>query len=237
MDTQHIVTSFDADLAELNQLVARLGALAESQLEGVMTALETRNNARLAELIANDTQLDDIEYELNERVVDVIALRSPIAQDLRRVIVALKVSSILERIGDYAKNIAKRASVVIAAEVTHEDNVNLSRMGALVQQMLHQVLDAYATNDHERAMDAWERDAEVDLLHTEMFRVALHKMSDNPEQVAVGSHMLFIAKNLERIGDYATGIAEQVYFLNTGRFPTDDRPKQDTSSTVSLNDT
>ncbi len=234
MNTQHIVTSFDADLADLNQMIARLGGLAESQLAGVMAALETHNNERLEELIANDAKLDAIEYELNERVIEVIALRSPIAQDLRRVIVALKVASILERIGDYAKNIAKRASVVIESDESRGDNVSLSRMAKLVQQMLNHVLEAYANNDHELAMEIRESDAEVDSLHTILFREILVKISENPEQVSSSSHMLFIAKNLERIGDYATGISEQIYFLKTGRFPADDRPKDDKSSTTSL---
>lgn len=233
---QHIVSSFDNELAELNQMIARLGGLAESQLAAAMAALETRNSQPLSTLIANDEQLDVLEYEINERVIKLIAMRSPLAQDLRRVIAVLKVAAILERIGDYAKNIAKRAFVVIEEETDRADTISFSRMAVLVQQILNQVLDAYATDDTAAAMEVRQRDAEIDQLHTSLFHEILVKISKNPEQVSAGSHMLFIAKNLERIGDYATGIAEQIYFLNTGSFPSDDRPKDDGSSTMRLSE-
>lgn len=233
MTDKHIVTSFDDDLAALNQMIARMGGMAESQLAEAMKALETRNNDGLAELVERDTQLDQLEYQLNERIIEVIAMRAPMAQDLRRVMVSLKVASILERVGDYAKNIAKRAGVIIEEETSRSDNVSLGRMATLVQQMLSQVLDAYATNDDQLAMDVWERDTEVDQMHTSLFRETLLKISENPAQVSSSSHMLFVAKNLERIGDFTTGIAEQVYFLNKGVLP-DDRQKDDKSSTASI---
>ena len=161
-------------------------------------------------------------------------MRAPVARDLRRVIVTIKVAAVLERIGDYAKNIAKRSRVIIEHENSKSDNVSLARMAALVQQMLNQVLDAYVSKDSDLAMDVRDRDMEVDRLHTSLFREILARMSEAPEQVATGSHLLFIAKNIERIGDHTTGIAEQIFFLKHGRYPSEERPKADKSSLSSL---
>lgn len=234
MASGHIVASFDDDLAELNKMLARLGGLAEKQFADAIDALERRDIQNIDEIIARDAELDEMEFDLNERGIEIIALRAPVAQDLRRVIVTLKVASVLERIGDYAKNVAKRSRVIIEHENNKSDNVSLARMAALVQQMLNQVLDAYASNDSDLAMDVWDRDTEVDRMHTSLFREMLARMSENPEQVSASSHLLFIAKNIERIGDHTTGIAEQIFFLANGQFPDDERPKADKSSVSGL---
>ena len=234
MKSGHIVASFDDDLSELNQMLAQLGGLAETQFANAIDALERRDNRNIDAIVQGDKQLDELEYELNERALEIIALRSPVAADLRRVVVTLKVAGILERIGDYAKNMAKRSRVIIEHENSKSENVSVARMAALVQQMLNQVLDAYASNDSDLAMDVWDRDTEVDRMHTSMFREMLARMSENPEQVSASSHLLFIAKNIERIGDHTTGIAEQIFFLANGQFPDDERPKADKSSVSGL---
>ena len=196
MASGHIVASFDDDLAELNKMLARLGGLAEKQFADAIDALERRDIQNIDEIIARDAELDEMEFDLNERGIEIIALRAPVAQDLRRVIVTLKVASVLERIGDYAKNVAKRSRVIIEHENNKSDNVSLARMAALVQQMLNQVLDAYVSGDADLAMDVRDRDMEVDRLHTSLFREMLARMSENPEQVSASSHLLFIGKNI-----------------------------------------
>ncbi len=234
MATEHIVASFDYDLAELNKMLARLGGLAEKQFADAMDALERRDIQNIDEIIARDAELDELEFNLNERGIEIIALRAPVARDLRRVIVTLKVAAVLERIGDYSKNVAKRTRVIIELENSKSDNVSLARMSALVQQMLNQVLDAYVSGDADLAMDVRDRDMEVDRLHTSLFREILARISENPEQVSASSHLLFIAKNIERIGDHTTGIAEQIFFLKNGQYPSDERPKADKSSVSGL---
>lgn len=234
MASGHIVASFDDDLAELNTMLARLGGLAEKQFADAIDALERRDIQNIDEIIARDAELDEVEFALNERGIEIIALRAPVARDLRRVIVTLKVASVLERIGDYAKNVAKRSRVIIEHENSKSDNVSLARMAGLVQQMLNQVLDAYVSGDADLAMDVRDRDIEVDRLHTSLFREMLERMSENPDQVSASSHLLFIAKNIERIGDHTTGIAEQIFFLKNGQYPSDERPKADKSSVSAL---
>lgn len=230
MEDQHIVSSFDRDLGELNSIISQLGGLAEQQLAQAIEATETRNAAPVGDIIAADQALDDLEFQVNERAIEIIATRAPMAGDLRRIIAALKIASVLERIGDLAKNIAKRGHTIIETEVDRKAGVSFERMAGLVQQMLNQVLDAYATGNADLAMDVWDRDQEVDQIHTSLYGELLHNMADRPEQAAIGSHFLFIAKNLERIGDHTTNIAEQVHFLVHGSMPSDERPKADRTS-------
>ena len=230
MESEHIVASFDDDLAELNRMLARLGGLAEKQFIDATEALDRRDIENIDEIIARDALLDEMEFNLNERGIEIIALRAPVARDLRRIIVTIKVAAVLERIGDYAKNIAKRSRVIIEHENSKSDNVSLSRMATLAQQMLNQVLDAFVSGDADLAMEVRDRDMEVARLHTSLFGEILASMSEGPNQVSAGSHLLFIAKNIERIGDHTTGIAEQIFFLQNGRYPSDERPKADKSS-------
>ena len=232
MNDKHIVSSFDRDLAELNQMVARLGGMAEQQLAAAIEALENRATDRLETIITTDQELDELEFTINERAIEVIAMRSPMATDLRRIVAALKVGAVLERIGDYAKNIAKRTRVIVAEERDPRDGISLARMAGEVQQMLNQVLDAYATGNAELAMEVWDRDQEVDQMHTGLYSEVLKKMSNGGDMAAVHSHFLFIAKNIERIGDHTTTVAEQVYFLVHGVMPGDERPKADEASSA-----
>ena len=228
-DTRHISSLFDEELIDLNNDVARLGALAESQLGQVMEAVRAHDKSNLETVINKDKELDEIEAGLNEKAITMIALRAPLAEDLRHVIVALKVATILERTGDYAKNIAKRMLKIDDKDLLNGTKA-LGTMGNIVQEMLNNVLDAYMEKNVDKAMQVWERDIDVDELHTSVFREMLEKMEDNSISVESGSHLLFITKNLERIGDYATGMAEQVYFLVNGEMLSDERPKIDISA-------
>ena len=230
MNEKHIVSSFDRDLSELNQMVARLGGMAEQQLAAAIEALENRATDRLETIIKTDQELDELEFTINERAIEVIAMRSPMATDLRRIVAALKVGAVLERIGDYAKNIAKRSLVIISEETNRGDTISVSRIAGLVQSMLHQALDAYASENAELAMDVWERDREVDELYTSLHGDLLAVISSGAEQASVSSHFLFIAKNIERIGDHTTAVAEQIYFQANGEMPPDERPKADAAS-------
>ena len=230
MTDEHIVTSFDRDLGELAQLVCRLGGLAEQQFVAAIDALEARDESAIAAIVAGDAELDRLEQELNERSVEIIAKRAPMATDLRRILSAVKVASVLERIGDYAKNIAKRSLVIISEETNRGDTISVSRIAGLVQSMLRQALDAYASENAELAMDVWERDREVDELYTSLHGDLLAVISSGAEQASVSSHFLFIAKNIERIGDHTTAVAEQIYFQANGEMPPDERPKADAAS-------
>jgi len=228
----HISTAFDEDLDALNGSVQELGKLAITQFEKAIDALATQNGAVLDAIISSDAKLDDLEAEIHEKAVEVIALRSPHARDLRQVLVALKIATILERTGDYARNIANRTKVISAAGNENIPGVNIGRMGQVAQEMLRDVMRAYDARDVEAALNVWRRDIEVDHMHTAFYKEVLASMARDSNMVATGAHLLFIAKNIERIGDYATGIAEQVHFLVHGVVPEDSRPKADRTSKV-----
>lgn len=234
MTDSHIVSSFDRDLADLNRLVARLGGLAEQQFAAAIDALENRDVSSIDDIIAGDSALDRLEQELNDRAIEVIATRAPMARDLRSILSAVKIASVLERVGDYAKNIAKRSRVIIQEETNRSDTISLARIADIVQGMLRQVLDAYATGNAEQAMDVWARDQEVDALYSSLHGDVLAVIAKGAEQASVSSHFLFIAKNIERIGDHTTAVAEQVYFQVHGSMPTDERPKADLASGASV---
>ena len=231
-DQQHISTAFDKDLLALNEMVQELGSLAIVQFETAIDALATQHMETLDQLISNDAKLDDLEAAIHEKAVEVIALRAPHARDLRQVLVALKIATILERTGDYARNIANRTKVIAQAGNENIPGVNIGRMGQVAKKMLHDVMQAYSRHDAELALEVWRCDIEVDHMHTAFYKEVLASMARDPNLVATGAHLLFIAKNIERIGDYATGIAEQVHFLVHGAVPEDSRPKADRTSKV-----
>jgi len=233
MDTQkHISSAFDQDLTILNDSLQQLGQLACQQLEGAIDGLATQNEAALDKVIKGDAALDQLEADIHEKAIEVIAIRSPRAKDLRHVLVALKVASILERMGDYSRNIANRTKVIMTVGNENIPGVNIGRMGQVTEQMVRDVMLSYKNRDAELALAVWRRDIEVDHMHTAFYKEVLASMSRNPNMVATGAHLLFIAKNIERIGDYATGIAEQVHFLVEGAMPEEDRPKADKTSKV-----
>ena len=185
MTDSHIVSSFDRDLADLNRLVARLGGLAEQQFAAAIDALENRDVSSIDDIIAGDSALDRLEQELNDRAIEVIATRAPMARDLRSILSAVKIASVLERVGDYAKNIAKRSRVIIQEETNRSDTISLARIADIVQGMLRQVLDAYATGNAEQAMDVWARDQEVDALYSSLHGDVLAVIAKGAEQASV----------------------------------------------------
>ena len=229
MSHEHIVKSFDEDLNRLGQVVMRMGGLAERQLGQAVDAFSRRDPELARAVIERDADVDALELEIEDMAVKLLALRQPMANDLRTAVSSLKISSDLERIGDYAKNIAKRVIALtqlppLAATGT------IKRMAQLAQANIKETLDAYSHQDGERALAAWERDKEVDDMYNSMFREQLTYMMEDPRNITVSTHLIFIAKNIERIGDHATNIAETIHFLVTGNRIEGTRPKGDKTS-------
>jgi phosphate transport system protein len=233
MDTKatdkHIVKSFDDELKALNNVIAEMGGLAEAQLNKAVEALSRRSPEQAVEVIESDRRIDALEHDVGVMTVRMLALRQPMAKDLREVVAAIKIASDIERIGDYAKNIAKRA-IILTQATPMRPAASIPRMAALAQQIVKQVLDAYIDKDPVRAHAAWRRDEEVDEMFTSLFRELLTYMMEDPRNIGPSTHLLFIAKNIERIGDHATNIAEIVYFMVEGRRLDESRPKGDTTN-------
>lgn len=229
MSSEHIVKAYDQELTRLNNLVARMGGLAESQIAEAVQALRTRDAELGGRIIEQDTKIDDIERQIQELTVRLFALRQPMAGDLRSIVAALKISSDLERIGDYAANMAKR-SIALAQSPAVKPLHTIPRMGRMVQEMIKDVLDAYMERDTEKAHNVWRRDAEVDEMYTSLFRELLTYMMEDPRNITPCTHLLFVAKNIERIGDHATNIAETIHFLVVGKMMEEDRRKEDSDA-------
>lgn len=230
METDHIVKSFDEELVKLDNMVAEMGGLAEMQLANAIDALLRRDVEQAARIVEGDLRIDAIENELHTFTIRLLALRQPMADDLRIIVAALKISSSLERVGDYAKNIAKRTFILAKGPPLGGTAQSIARMAALVQVMIKNVLDAYIQRDAAKASDVRARDQEVDQVYTSLFRELLTYMMEDPRNITVATHLLFVAKNVERIGDHVTGIAEQVHFMVMGELPGDLRPKGDNTS-------
>jgi len=229
MAQDHIVKSYDTDLQRIENCIAQMGGLAEMQLTDAIQALMRRDGALAEQITSKDRRIDEIEHEVNEMIVQLFAMRQPVASDLRVVIAALKISNDIERIGDYAKNVAKR-TVALAQSPAMPAISTIARLGQLVQGMIKNVLDAFLERNADKADDVRKRDLDVDQLHTSLFRELLTYMMEDPSNITPCTHLLFIAKNIERIGDHATNIAEQVHFLVRGEDPASIRPKSDNSS-------
>jgi len=234
MEHDHIVRSFDDDLGRLDAIIAQMGGLVERQLADAMQALVKRDVELAQTVIDNDVLIDDLETQVDQQTINILALRQPMADDLRSVIVVLKMASNLERIGDYAKNIAKRVLILSHMEPVGNTSQSVQRMAGLVQVMIKNVLDAYGTLDIHKADDVRLRDQEVDRIHTSLFRELLTYMMEDPHHITACTHLLFVSKNIERIGDHVTSIAEYVHFLVSGEMPADERPKRDLSSQTTL---
>jgi phosphate transport system protein len=224
--TEHTVRSFSQDLEELSGDIARMGGLAEDMLSDAIQAIATRDLALADTVVARDPQIDALQVEVEKKILRLLALRQPLARDLRQTISALKIAAELERIGDLAKNIAKRAKVVDMLEPTGALK-GVSRMGRLVSAQLKRVLDAYSAQETDAANKVWARDEEVDEHYQSLFREVLTYMMEDPRTISGCAHLLFVAKNLERIGDHCTNIAEEVHFLVTGEQLPTERPKVD----------
>jgi phosphate transport system protein len=223
--TEHTVKAYGDELNHLTAEVARMGGLAEAQVADAIACI-TRRDVPLAQgIIVRDDKLDLLQADIERKSIKLIALRQPVAQDLRRTVAAMKISLSLERCGDLAKNIAKRALVISEAEALTALTRSIERMGNLVTARLKDVLDAYTASNVSRAVGVWWRDEEVDEHYNSLFRELLTYMMGDPRMITSCAHMLFVAKNLERIGDHATNIAEIIHFEITGEDMISERPK------------
>ena len=231
MTIQSAMKTYGDELRRLNAMLVQMGGLAEAQLADSLSALGGRDAHRATEVIRRDEAIDLLNSEIDEAVVRLLALQQPLAKDLRMVVAALRIAGDLERIGDYAVNIAKRT-----VALSHSPQVSpvgsILAIGKAAQQILATVLDSIARGDAELAKRAWGRDYEVDELYISVFREVLTYMMEDPRNITPCTHELFMAKNLERIGDHATNIAETVHYMVTGERLTARRPKRDTTSIV-----
>lgn len=232
MTQEHIVKSFDDDLGQIENLIMEMGGLVEAQISSAILALNRRDIELAGTVVAGDKPIDRLEAEIDAAVVEVLALRQPQAQDLRAVVVALKIATNLERIGDYAKNIAKRTNVLAKAEQIGSASRSITRMCEIVQQMIKSALDAYLARDQKGADQVRLRDEDVDQLNNALFRELLTHMMEDPRAITPCMHLLFIAKNVERMGDHTTNIAEQIHYMVTGDTFDEERPKSDRTSTT-----
>jgi len=214
--TEHTVESFEDELNTLSAECARMGGLTEAQVADAITSVVKRNQDLAGAVVGRDDRLDIAEREIERRAIRLIALRQPMADDLRRTVAAMKIANNLERCGDLAKNIAKRTLVIIESDPMTPLTRSIDRMGKLVVQRLTAVLDAYANADLERALAVWSQDEDVDEHYNSLFRELLTYMMGDPRTITACAHLLFVAKNLERIGDHATNIAEIIHYQVTG---------------------
>ena len=222
---EHTLKFFGEELNQLKAEVARMGGLAEAQVAESIEAVSARDVPLAQSVVGRDQRLDVLQGEIERKAIRLTLLRQPVAQDLRRTGGALKMASILERTGDYAKNIAKRAMVIAEAEPITPVTRSVDRMGKLVAGRLKDALDSYTSGEIEQAMGVWHNDEEVDEHYNSLFRELLTYMIGDPRMIGACAHLLFVAKNLERIGDYATNIAEIVHYEVTGEEIVGDRPK------------
>jgi phosphate transport system protein len=234
MLNEHTAKAFDADLQELTRKVAEMGGLAEREIADAIEALTKRDAGLAKRVVAADPAIDALQQEVEEKAILTIARRQPMAVDLREVVGALRVANDLERIGDLAKNIGKRVSALDGEFHPHKLIRGVEHMSSLVLGQLKQVLDAYASRDLESAHAVWKGDEEIDALCTSLFRELLTYMMEDPRNITFCIHLMFCAKNIERMGDHATNIAETVHYLIEGRPITDQRPKGDTTTIAAL---
>ena len=225
--SEHIVSGFDRDLEGIQAQIMRMGGLVEEAIAKATEALETRDVELARAVRAGDKAIDALDEQVNDEAARVIAQRQPIASDLRTVLTVFRISNNLERIGDYAKNIAKRTETIIDQPPVNGTGASLRRMARQVELMLKDVLDAYIQRDAALAADVRARDIDVDQMYSALFREYLTFMMEDPRNITTCMHLHFMAKNIERMGDHVTSIAEQVIYLVTGDMPEDDRPKQD----------
>lgn len=220
--TEHTVKAFDEDITRLRGIIAEMGGLAEVAIQDAMQALVSADEELARQVVERDVKLDKLESEVDELAVRVIALRAPMADDLREVIAALKIGGVVERIGDYAKNIAKRVGR-IEGRKRFEPLTLIPAMAEVAAEMVHDVLTAYAARDPVLAREVIQRDDKVDAFYDSIFRNLVSHMVENPATISSAAQLLFIARNLERIGDHATNVAEMVHYAATGTYPPEER--------------
>jgi phosphate transport system protein len=230
----HTSAAFDEDLRELSSHIAEMGGLAERLVSDSVDALVKRDTDLAQRVIATDRTVDALQREIEEKAVLTIARRQPMAVDLREVIAALRISNDLERVGDLAKNTAKRVLALDGQYQAPRLLRGVEHMAEMVLEQLKEVLDAYGARDEKRAIGVWKRDGEVDAMYTSLFRELLTYMMEDPRHITLCTHLLFCAKNIERIGDHATNVAETIYYLVVGEQLTEERPKSDTTSFTAI---
>ncbi len=230
MVLDHTVASFDEELKNLDSKIAQMGGLAEHLLARAIDSLEKRDPELAAQTILQDDAIDRLDREIEELAIHIIARRQPVALDLRQIMAAIRISADLERIGDLGKNIAKRATAIAGEHRPQHLMIGIGHIGSKAMEQLQTVLDAYAQRDTEKALQVWARDRDLDAIYDSVFRELLTYMMEDPRNIGVCTHLLFGAKNLERIGDHATNMAESIHFLVKGVLLTDDRPKMDKTS-------
>lgn len=222
--SEHIVTSYESQLQNLNNTIIKMGALAESQFADSVMTLQKNNPDIVDRIVGKDERLDDFEKKLESLVIDLIALRQPLAIDLRETVSSMKISSELERVGDLSKNIAKR-SLVLKLPIENAIFKDLKNCAELVQKNLKLAMDAYAKRSADSALEVWIKDQNIDNIISALMEEILKFMKLNKKNLEDGTHLLFVAKNIERIGDHATNIVEQIYFLIRGTQIKGERPK------------
>jgi len=232
--TDHTAKAFDADLQDLARLVSEMGGLAEKQVGDAIDALSKQDETLAMRVITADTKIDALQREIEERAVLTIAKRQPMAIDLRDIVGALRVANDLERIGDLAKNIAKRTPVIDRDIQLQQVMRGVEHMAELVLAQIKDVLDSYAHRDVNKALEVWRGDADIDAVNNSLFRELLTYMMEDPRNITLCIHLVFCAKNIERMGDHATNIAETVYYMVEGRPLADERPKGDTTASATV---
>jgi phosphate transport system protein len=226
---EHLVKSYDLELKRLGNLITEMGGIVESQVADASEAILQRDAEIAMRVVETDPKVDAIEREVEQFVIRLLALRQPVASDLRNIVAALKITGDLERMGDYAANVAKR-SIVLSQFQLPLSLSGLGHMAQLVQGNLKMIIDAISENDAAKAIQVWRSDQMIDDLYNTVFRELITYMMEDPRNITPCTHLLFIAKNLERIGDHATNIAETVHYAVTGEPLTEARPKGDTSA-------
>jgi phosphate transport system protein len=230
----HTTKAFDSDLQDLARAIAEMGGLAERQIAETIAALTTRDSRRARGVIAADGAIDDMQRTVEARAIETIARRQPVADDLRQLVGIVRIANELERIGDLAKNIGKRIIAINGQETPRRSIRGFSHMANLLLAQLRDVLDSFARRDLAKAIDVWTRDQDIDRLCTSLFREFLTQMTENPVTITFGIHLLFCTKNLERMGDHATNIAESVYYMATGQPLLRERPKADVVGALTM---
>ena len=234
MASTHIARGYDEELRKLSDAIAEMGGLAESQLGLAIEAVAKRDSELAGRVVEGDSQVDQLERDVDNLAIRLLALRQPVARDLREIFAALKIASDLERIADYASNVAKR-SIALSQSPLVRPVYALPRMAHFAQMEIKDVLDAYVQRDADKAYSVWIRDAELDEMYSSLFRELLTYMMEDPRSIGSCTHLLFMAKNIERIGDHATNIAENLYYLVNGSPLEQIRPKGDVSSLEVVN--
>jgi phosphate transport system protein len=232
MASTHIFSAYDDDLKFLSRRISEMGGLAEQMVSDSVRALVNGDVGLAQKVISDDTILDHAEREVGDKAITTIARRQPMAADLREIMGSIRIASDLERVGDLGKNTAKRVIAVQGTGVPRRLGRGIEHLSELALVQLKEVLDVYTTRSADRAVAIRERDEEIDAMYTSLFREMLTYMMEDPRNITTCTHLLFCAKNIERIGDHATNIAETIYYMATGAQPEGERPKDDTANTV-----